>query len=93
MRPLVSFTLVSKAGCTASNFRAERRLALEERIDAIGKKPKAVRRKKKGDDDVDVGAPPCSKAYANSTCLDCGLLSRRHLCSSSRPNDRCGGQG
>ncbi|KGB77759.1 transcription factor IWS1 [Cryptococcus deuterogattii R265] len=32
----------------------QRRLALEERIDAIGKKPKAVRRKKKGDDDVDI---------------------------------------
>lgn len=30
---------------------------MEERIDAIGKKPKVVRRKKKGDDDVDVSAP------------------------------------
>lgn len=66
MRPLVSSTLVSKAECTAANFRTERRLALEERIDAIGKKPKAIRRKKKGDDDVDVGVPLFSKAYANS---------------------------
>ncbi|WVQ85583.1 hypothetical protein IAT38_007749 [Cryptococcus sp. DSM 104549] len=32
----------------------QRRLALEERIDSIGKKPKAVRRKKKGDDQVDI---------------------------------------
>ena len=29
-------------------------MALEERIDNIGKKAKAVRRKRKGDDDVDV---------------------------------------
>jgi len=31
-----------------------KRMALEERIDNIGKKPKQTRRKKKGDDDVDV---------------------------------------
>lgn len=53
----MSSTLVLKVQCTVANSRAERRLALEERIDAIGKKPKAVRRKKKGDDDVDVSAP------------------------------------
>ena len=29
-------------------------MALEERIDNVGKKQKVVRRKKKGDDDVDV---------------------------------------
>lgn len=57
MRLLVSSTLVPKVQCNVANSRAERRLALEERIDAIGKKPKAVRRKKKGDDDVDVSAP------------------------------------
>ena len=30
-------------------------MALEERIDNVGKKPRVVHRKKKGDDDVDVG--------------------------------------
>ncbi|WVF70699.1 transcription factor IWS1 [Kwoniella sp. CBS 6097] len=32
----------------------QRRMALEERIDNIGKKAKVTRRKKKGDDDVDI---------------------------------------
>ncbi|WVN85617.1 uncharacterized protein L203_100766 [Cryptococcus depauperatus CBS 7841] len=32
----------------------QRRIALEERIDAIGKKAKVIRRKKKGDDEMDV---------------------------------------
>lgn len=34
-----------------------RRLALEERIDAIGKKQRVVRRKKRGGEDVDVSFP------------------------------------
>lgn len=39
-----------------------RRLALEERIDAIGKKQRAPRRKKRGGEDVDVSF--------NSTCIN-----------------------
>lgn len=35
-----------------------RRLALEERIDAIGKKQRVQRRKKRGGEDVDVSSPP-----------------------------------
>ena len=38
----------------------ERRMALEDRIDNVGKKQKAVRRKKKGDDDVDVSGQHCA---------------------------------
>nr|ODN93282.1 transcription factor IWS1 [Cryptococcus depauperatus CBS 7841] len=34
--------------------KKKRRIALEERIDAIGKKAKVIRRKKKGDDEMDV---------------------------------------
>lgn len=33
---------------------------LEARIDNIGKKPKVARRKKKGDDDVDVSVSLCA---------------------------------
>lgn len=35
-------------------------MALEDRIDNVGKKQKAVRRKKKGDDDVDVSGQHCA---------------------------------
>ncbi|TYJ55878.1 hypothetical protein B9479_003401 [Cryptococcus floricola] len=38
----------------ALDAETQRRVDLERRIDAIGKKPKAVRKKKKGDDEVDV---------------------------------------
>ncbi|WVQ71142.1 hypothetical protein IAR50_000667 [Cryptococcus sp. DSM 104548] len=38
----------------ALDAETQRRIDLERRIDAIGKKPKAVRKKKKGDDEVDV---------------------------------------
>jgi len=46
--------VVYHAGTPSLTDEIERRMALEERIDNVGKKPKAVRRKKKGDDDVDV---------------------------------------
>jgi len=45
--------MVSDRGLTTT---AERRMALEERSDNVGKKPAMNRRKKKGDDDVDVSS-------------------------------------
>jgi hypothetical protein len=44
-------------------------MLLEERIDNIGKKAKQPRRKKKGDDDVDVGLSQSQRSYKSDLVL------------------------
>jgi hypothetical protein len=60
---------------------SERQLALEERIDNIGKKAKVVRRKKKGDD-VDVSA-------ALLLCINESAKSLAPCQPTSRPRRSC----
>ena len=59
-----------------------RKMRLNERIDAIGKKPKAQRRKKKGDDDVDVSYTICKRT--SELTADCRYISRRDLRETAR---------